>query len=242
MPSATHLPGQLVPGAPWAPGLLGIQERQTHRLFPGAPPSPEPHGALCSHGNRCERRGKRDDARHRWCLTHAFQQEDTSGNQANGKSSCSPRPHARAPTWFSWGALGPHLSLRPRGASSSLRTHWPPLDGNLLRDSCNPRGPHSTWGTWRGKERPVDTREPLHFLALILTPVFHLLKPVLELLEQSHPRDEMDNLPPGRWLSAALLASLSFPEPPGSLGRPLLASPLHIRVWAHAPAVLPSAS
>lgn len=61
---------------------------------------------------------------------------------------------SRAPTWFSWGALGPHLSLCPRGASPSLRTHWPRLDGNLLGDSCNPRGSHGTGGTWKGKRKP----------------------------------------------------------------------------------------
>lgn len=47
-PPIAHLPGQLAPGAPWALGLLGIQEQQTHRLFPGDLPSPEPHGNLQS--------------------------------------------------------------------------------------------------------------------------------------------------------------------------------------------------
>ena len=65
----------------------------------------------------------------------------------------------RAPTWLSGGALRPHLPLCPWGASPPLRAHRPPLDGNPLGDPYNPWGPHSTGGTWEGKERPGDAGE-----------------------------------------------------------------------------------
>lgn len=70
------------------------------------------------------------------------------------------RPHpAQHSTWFSGGALGPHLPWCPRGASPPLGTHCSWWDGNLLGDSCNPGGSHNPGGTWKGnREAPVNTQ------------------------------------------------------------------------------------
>lgn len=67
--------------------------------------------------------------------------------------SLCPATPSRAPTWFSRGALRPHLPLSPWGASPALWTHWAPLDRDPLGDSCDAWSPHGTRGTWKGGER-----------------------------------------------------------------------------------------
>lgn len=79
-------------------------------------------------------------------------------------------------TWFSWGALGPHLSLCPWGASPSLWTHRPWLDSNLLGDSCNPWRSQRTRRTWKGKRKAIWHRGTTCFLALVSILFFSLVE------------------------------------------------------------------
>lgn len=88
-----------------------------------------------------------DDVWHHWCLTNAFSKKTKVQNENKTHEK------SRAPTWISWGTLGPHLSLCPWGASPSLWTRRPWLDSNLLGDSCYPWRSQRTGGTWKGKRK-----------------------------------------------------------------------------------------
>ena len=116
----THLRSPPVPAAPRAPGLHGIQEWLTRHLVPGAQPCPAPHGNLQGRGytGECPGQGRAET------------------EQAK-PPSLRPAPPGWALTWFSGGALRPHLPLSPWGASPALWTHWAPLDRNPLGDSCD---------------------------------------------------------------------------------------------------------
>lgn len=81
---------------------------------------------------------------------------DGQKQSRQGPPSPRPAPPGWAPTWFSGGALWPHLPLSPWGASPALWTHWAPLDRNPLGDSCDAWSPHSTGSTWKGEERPGE--------------------------------------------------------------------------------------